>query len=150
MENLENEEPEKDLLLFDDEANVYLLETAKWGKFLAIVGYVFMGILVLFGILMIFGISRINTLGGVRFPFGFMSVIFLLTFVLYYFPITYLYRFSVKIKKGILSKNGSDVTAGFSNLKSMFKFMGIFTIVILSFYVIGLLMAIPTMMFFLR
>jgi hypothetical protein len=51
----------------------------------------------------------------------------------------------VQIKKGLKSNDITTITAGFQNLKSLFKFMAIVTIVILSIYGLILIVAIPTM-----
>ncbi len=44
-------------------------------------------------------------------------------------------------------KNSNAMTSAFRNLKSVFKFLGIFTIVILSIYVLILIIAVPAMLF---
>ncbi len=61
---------------------------------------------------------------------------------LYYFPTTYLYRFSVSIKRGIEEHNFYDVTNGFENLKSLFKFMGILLIVTMIIYAVAIMLVI--------
>jgi len=68
------------------------------------------------------------------------AVMFILIAVIYIFPILYLYRFSNAILK---EKYGSDVSnyqTGFENLKSLFKFMGIITAILLSIYALVFLM----------
>jgi hypothetical protein len=148
MENLENTVQDETSIIGNKEINGYLLETSKWGKFLAIVGYIVMGILILVAIFMMLGFSKLNSLPGVKFPLGALGFVYILVGVIYYFPVTYLYRFSVQIKQGLNSKDMNTITSGYQNLKSLFKFMGIFTIVILSLYGLILLIAIPTMIFF--
>ena len=54
------------------------------------------------------------------------------TFV--FFPCLYLYRFSVKMQSAVKAVSQENFDESLMNLKSMFKFYGIFTIVILSFY----------------
>jgi hypothetical protein len=148
MENIENNVQDETSNISKNEINGYLLETSKWGKFLAIVGYVVMGILILVAIFMMLGFSKLNNLPGVKFPIGVLGFIYIIVGVIYYFPVTYLYRFSVQIKQGLNSKDMNTITSGYQNLKSLFKFMGILTIVILSIYGLILLIAIPTMIFF--
>ena len=64
----------------------------------------------------------------------FLTVVYLLFAVLYFFPVLYLYRFSVKMEEGLRAQNGDTVELAFQNLKSLFKFMGLFMAVILGFY----------------
>ncbi len=148
MDQIEIKETETQKVILTDEINGYLTETAKWGKFLAIVGYVGMGLLLLIAMFSIVGFSAINKLSQTKFPMGFVGVIYIAFAVVYYFPVTYLYRFSIQVRDGVNTKNQDTVTTGFQNLKSLFKFLGIFTIVILSMYVLILLAAVPIMLFF--
>lgn len=143
MENIENAQPVDNQLAINDEIRGYLLETSKWGKLLAIVGYVGMGILLLIGLFFIVGLSIFSSFSGVGFPMRIMGFIYILISVLYYFPLKYLYNFSIQLKQGLNSTNQLTVTTGFENLKSLFKFMGIFTIVVLSIYALIIIIAVP-------
>jgi hypothetical protein len=146
MENLENTTPTQDALLDNREIHSYLLETAKWGNFLAIIGYVFMGLLALLALFMIFGMSQL--LEGKGFPMWIMGLVYLALAGVYWFPVTYLYRFSAQMKQAVKSRDESLYTSGFANLKSLFKFFGIFTIVMLALYGLILVIAVPMAMFF--
>lgn len=148
MENFENNVQGEHSFINSAEIINYLMETSKWGKFLAIAGYVSIGILFLVAIFMMIGLSSMSNLTGTEFPMGAFGFIYILMAALYYFPVTYLYNYSVQIKKGLKSNDITTITAGFQNLKSLFKFMAIITIVILSIYGLILLVAIPTMIFF--
>ena len=119
---------------FSSEIKSYLAETAKWGKFLAIVGFVFIGLMALFGLF--FGSFMSNFAGGELFPVSPMifTVMYLLIAALYFFPVLYLYRFSTKMQVALRLDNERDLTESFSNLKSLYKFMGIMTAVILGIY----------------
>lgn len=148
MDNLENNLQADKPLIINEEINDYLLETSKWGKFLAIVGYVGMGLMVLIGLFVMIGFSAFSQMTDMDFPMGLLGLIYLVIAVIYYFPVTYLYRFSVQIRQGLSSKEQQPVTTGFENLKSIFKFMGIFTIVILSIYALILVIAVPAALIF--
>jgi len=124
----------------------YLLETSKWSKFIAIVGFVGIGILAVIGILMLIGFSFLGNLyKGV--PMWIVGVVYIVMSVIYYFPTIYLYKFSTKIKQGLQLEGEMVLADGFLNLKKVFKFIGILTIVILSIYVLALLIAIPVFFF---
>lgn len=147
MENMENTVGSENLISCNNEIKGYLLETSKWSKFLAIVGYIGLGFIVLLGLLLMFGLSLPNAFPKGMPMFGF-GLLYILMAVLYYFPTTYLYKFAVKIKNGVNSNDESIVTDAFLNLKKTFKFIGIMMIVILSLYALILVFAVPALLFF--
>ena len=146
MENLENNLPVENSMMNNMEIKSYLMETAKWGKFLAIVGYVVMGLLVLLAIVMMFAMSVVSQFAQSKFPLWMLGLVYILLAGIYYIPVTYLYKFSVQMQKAIQMQNEGLLTSGFQNLKSLFKFKGIFTIVMLAIYVLAILIAVPMAM----
>jgi hypothetical protein len=139
---------EKDLLntslVIDDAASYHLLETAIWGKFLAIVGFVLCGLFVLLG----FGASAIfSSLGsyyGNAFSGNtvFLGVFYALFSLLYFFPCLYLYRFSVKMKLAIATSSQELLVESLSQHRRMYRFVGILTIIAMSIYALALLIII--------
>jgi len=150
MEKIDNnDQTDISVILTSDEMKSYLLEASKWGKFLAIMGYIGIGFIILVAILMTIGLSFAgNAMAGTGFPMGLVGILYLLLAVVYYFPVSYLYKFSKDIKIAILSNNTFSLTSGFGNLKSLFKFMGILTIVMISLYVLAIIIAIPAAIMF--
>lgn len=130
------EEQEKDIfeLHLDAAAQTSLREASKWGKFLAILGFIFEG---LFAILSFFAGVLTETLyrsmGGMfeyRQSGGFgVTVVYLGIVVLLFFPTLYLYQFSTRIRKAVDTSDQESMTFAFARLKSMFKFRGILAIV---------------------
>lgn len=115
----------------------FLNESAKWSKLLAIVGFVGIGLMVLFSLLFIIGISAFDQFterANSPFPMSLLGVVYLIIAAVYFFPVYYLYQFAVKTKAALHTKNTQMLTDGFENLKSHYKFLGIFTLVILSLY----------------
>ena len=143
MDTIEKNQEHESLIIIDSELKDYLLETSKWSKFLAIVGYVGLGLLILLALFVMFGFSQFSQFSHVAFPMGLIGFLYIILAVIYYFPVTYLYKFSVQIKNGLTSNDKQTVTFGFENLKSLFKFIGIFTIVILSMYALILIIVLP-------
>ena len=129
-------------LVIDWRSKEFLKETAKWTKFLAILGFVGIGLMVLGSLVMLFAPSSLMSNGD--FPFGgkiFMMLLYLAFAVLYYFPISYLYQFSENTKKAIENNDNNAIRDAFEFLKSHYKFMGILTIVVLALYAVILLFA---------
>lgn len=124
-------------LVIDWRSKEFLKETAKWTKFLAILGFVGIGLMVLGSLVMLFAPSSLMSNGD--FPFGgkiFIMLLYLAFAVLYYFPISYLYQFSENTKKAIENNDNNAIRDAFEFLKSHYKFMGILTIILLAFYAI--------------
>lgn len=122
-----------------EEIKSYLYETAKWGKFLSIVGFVLLGFMIL-GVLsfLAIGASALSGLGefaemGVA-GMGFMMIIYGLFIALYFFPTLYLYRFSTKMKMALDANDQQLISESFMNMKSVFKFWGIFVAIIIGIY----------------
>jgi hypothetical protein len=124
------------------QARNHLYEAARWGKFLAIVGFVGIGLLVLVGLVMgilfgaagsEFGAGGLGMLGG-----GFMTLLYILIAIFYFFPVLYLYRFSMRGMSAARNGSQAELEDSLANLKSMFKFLGILTVVVLCLYGLGL------------
>lgn len=128
-------------LVITDQSRAYLTEVAKWGKFLAIVGFISIAFMVVAGIIMsLFMGTAMDSLDGAG-AMGFMSGTFLSMFyivfaLIYIMPILYLYRFSNKLKLALVNDNQEVLQESIMNLKSLFKFMGVFTMIILVLYAV--------------
>lgn len=140
--NLSNEE-----LRITPEIQEFLKETAKWGKFLGIVGFVMVGIFVLLGIFMAFFMGSMMADMGEAGAFGgamggALGFVYVILGLMYLFPSLYLYRFSKKMKIALDQHDQQYLYDSFQNLKSLYKFMGIFMAVILGIYALGLVFGI--------
>lgn len=144
---MQNAITELEQLTLTSRAKGFLKETAKWCKFLSILGFIGLGLLFLssFFISTIYGSMPKAT----SMPFNLgtaMTIFYILMIVIYIFPLYYLYQFSVKLKKAVTSKDDEVLANAFEMLKSHYKFVGVFTIIILSIYIlvgiVGLLGAI--------
>ena len=119
-----------------------LLTTAKWMKFLCIIGSIGAVIMVIIGIAMI---ALGTTIGGLAGSAGstvggaFLGVLYLAMSALYIYPIIKGFQFASATKAACLSDNEAQLACGFASLSAMVKFFGILTIVILVFYVLALL-----------
>ena len=125
------------------QAQSYLTESAKWGKFLAIVGFIFCGLFVIIALFSPINLQYNNISEEysptvkvvVRF------IIFVLA-VLFFFPSYFLNRFSLKMQNAVKFVSQENFDESLMNLKSMFKFYAILYIIILSFYALIFILAI--------
>lgn len=140
---MEEDELTKSNFVLTDESESFLKETAKWGYFLSIIGFVFIGIMVLFAIFMGAFLSKLGSMGGSSMgnPIsvmgnmgGFMAVIYLIIAFIYFFPVYYLFQFSSKAKIAFKSNDNHKLNESFQFLKSHYKFMGIMALIMVSFY----------------
>jgi len=130
-------------LSIDEEARGHLLETVRWTKFIAIVGFVFLGLLLLGALGMGTGITGMSELSGLGSSLGVaMMIVYLLVALLYFFPIFYLYKYSVLIKPAIHTSNQEQFNLALSYQRKMYTFIGVLCLVILGLYAVLLVFAI--------
>lgn len=121
-----------------DAMKEHLLKAAGWSKFLAIMGFISIGLMVLGAIGLLIGGGFVKSPPQ---PFGArgMAFLYLVLAVLYFFSPLYLIRFANKVRSGILAGDTPEVTDAFKWLRQFFVFSGIIVIVALSFLLLGFL-----------
>lgn len=134
-------------LYIDEISKDNLLATIKWSKFIAIVGYVMLGLFIFLGI--IIGLTGFAFLGNATEAYGasemkgasgMMMVIYLLIGLLYFFPTYYLFKFSTLTKQALLYNNQIQFNEALDYQRKMFRFIGILLIVTLCVYGLMLLL----------
>jgi hypothetical protein len=111
----------------------YLHEAARWAKFIAIVGFVFVGLFVMVALFFVVGFSSTEIPGLGRWG-GAFGIIYLLIALLYFFPLLYLFRFAEKTKYAVERQSSVELESGIENLKANFKFVGIMLLVVIGLY----------------
>ncbi|HET6254884.1 MAG TPA: hypothetical protein VFE32_12460 [Puia sp.] len=128
-------------LTLDHESIDHLTETARWGKFLAIVGFVGCGIIVIaaffIGSLLSASLlansnmpveppvaKAISTLGGV-----FIGAVYFVFAAIYFFPCLFLYNFSVRMKAAINTNDQVKLNQSLKAQKFLFRYVGILTLI---------------------
>lgn len=135
-------------LQIDGETTSFLSETARWAKFLAIVGFVMCGFMLLGGLFANMFMSslanNLDELGSTysaynqKFTFFFYAVFGIISI----FPYLYLYRFATRMQQALNAGDQDVLNSSFANLKSSFKFVGILTIIMLAFVVLAMIFAV--------
>lgn len=119
-------------------SNWHLLqEAAKWARWLAIAGYLF-----LIGLLYL-GIRSVYTLVAVpaketaaRDLAATTSMITLLGVLFLYFPFRWLYRFGFQLKRMADQENSTSLTISLLCLRSFFRYLAIWTFLIIGVYAV--------------
>jgi len=126
-------------LQLSNAAQNFLSESARWARFLAIIGFIFCGFMAVIAFFIPAVIVNLPPYN--RMPAGFSSgvaagitILYLLLALLLFFPCLYLYKFSIKMQVSLNTVSQETFDESLKNLKSMFKFYGILTIVMLSVY----------------
>lgn len=120
-----------------------LKEASKWAKFLAILGFIGLGIMVLVALLFLLVGNMLSDTNSVS-P-HLLGFIYLVFAGIYFMPIKYLYDFSTQMSRSIMMTDQQSFSDAINSLKSHYKFIGIMTIVMLSLYLL-LIIAVVTMM----
>lgn len=134
----------------NNEIKGFLKEISKWAYFLSILGFVGIGLMVLGGIGMSL-FTGMNQFGGdTAYGLGYsagIGLFYIIFALIYFFPLLYLFKFAKNMKSALKSDNNENFKSAFLNLKSHYKFIGIFTIAIIGLYVIILIGALGTSLF---
>ncbi len=128
-------------LVINAENRQNLQSTASWGMFLAIVGFIFVSIIVVMALMMGTLLSSLGAMAGDELPFppALFSIFYFILAAIYFIPIWYLYQFSGKMKSALQNNLQSDLNSSFSNLKALYKFSGILAIIIIGIYVLAII-----------
>lgn len=129
---------ELEQLTLTSSAKEFLREIAKWCKFLSILGFIALGLMLISSFFI--GSFYNSTPQTDMMPFDLGTVvtfIYIVIALIYIFPIYYLYQFSVKMKEALASKEDAVLATAFEMLKSHYKFIGVFTVIMLSVYALA-------------
>jgi hypothetical protein len=131
-----------DGLQIDADMQADLLTASRWGNILAIIGFVITGIGALIGLIMIVGFSSMSAFGAMPGMEGIAPVmvgagiIYMAVLLLYILPLVYLRRFATSMKAAIDGDGSQSLATSFQNLGRLFKFLGIFTLVLIGVYIV--------------
>ena len=126
---------------FNAEIKTYLMETAKWARFIAIVSIAIGGLMAVFSLFITTLLSNAGGMGMMPFGPGVIIAIYLVTAALIIVPNVFLLNFSSKALTSLRSGSEAELTVAFRNLKSYYKFIGILTAIVLGLYALVLIFA---------
>ncbi|MFZ4785088.1 MAG: hypothetical protein ACOYLH_06380 [Flavobacteriales bacterium] len=108
----------------------------KWGRFLAILGFIGLGFMILGSISMFAFISNSRISGSNGMTMSGIGFLYLAIGILYFFPTLFLLRLSNAALNTGLYGNETDLEEMTLNLKKLFKFIGILTIITIGIYIL--------------
>lgn len=128
---------EKFELQLDQTAKDFLKETAKWAYFLSIVGFVGIGLMLVIAVFAGTIFASMGSAMGGAFGSSFgaaMGFVYVFIAAIYFFPVYYLFKFSVNAKKAFRENDSEALSSSLGYLKSHYKFIGVFMAAILALY----------------
>lgn len=139
-------------LRIDNESTGFLSEAARWAKFLAIIGFIMCALMLIggFSASLIMGSlpEGMEGLEGESYALyssysrKFTMVFYIVLGIISVFPYIYLFRFAARMQEALRSSDQAVLNSSFSNLKSLFKFAGVLTIIMLGFASLALVFAV--------
>lgn len=129
-------------LTIDPITKSHLLESAKWARFLAIVGmiFLFLGILIFIGVIAFIPNMTYNEFSGINsvgLKVGFSFYLILIS-AIGFFPLLFLLRYSNHMRSALQGNDQNLLNSSFQNLKILFRYLGIVTIIVLAMYALGI------------
>lgn len=133
----------------DETAKAHLLETTRWTKFLAIMGFIFTGLFIVIALAVMTMGSMFSSypgmegLGGLGAGFGVgLGFVYLIIAVIYLYPVYTLFKFSSSMKRGINTGSQDLITDAFRYQKNMYRFIGIMMIIVIAIYLLAFIVLI--------
>lgn len=136
--------PTEDILI-SNEGDRLLYNISKWTKFLSILGFIVLGMMALFVISAGVLISGMNeyAINMDMYPYTpgtfswFYAVIYLIALAVYFIPVYYLYKFSVKTRQTLSDRSSFTLTEALNFLNKHYVFIGVLTIIGIIFFIIS-------------
>lgn len=144
MENIEDAtlaEQQEPKLVVTEAMRSYFYDMAKWANFLAVVGFVFTGFVIIGAFTVGSTIGSNPEMAKMLGALGSMGSLAFTAFCLVYafaifYPSILLFKYSTKAKIGILYGEQTSLEEAFSKLKSLFKYWGVIVIIFIVLYVL--------------
>ncbi|MNU20748.1 hypothetical protein D3C71_89990 [compost metagenome] len=125
----------------NENSKAYLGQTVRWTNFLAILGFISIGLMLFFSLLIILGggimmnrLSEVSSFGTIGYTL--FGILYLGISILYFFPVFYLYKFGRLMKSGLLTDNELQITEAFRYQRNMYRFMGIMALIVIGIYIL--------------
>ncbi len=126
-------------LQIDTEVRKNLRVTARWAIFLAIISFIFYGLIlaVIIGLITL-GPSYVGPI-NIEAATIKVLIIYLVIIVISMIPFVAMFRFSRSTKAALTSDNQRSLVKAMKNMKIIFQFYGIMMVIIIAMYVIAII-----------
>jgi uncharacterized membrane protein YjgN (DUF898 family) len=139
---------DKNKIEIERETLSHLDTTRKWAMFLAIIGFIFLGLIIIIGLIAGTFLTAFNSgEKSLCIPESLMFIQLLLLIVIYFFPVLFLFRFSKHTSHAIQNFDKLELHKALKNLKYYFAYLGVLIIIVFSIYIVVLIIAGSSMAF---
>jgi hypothetical protein len=109
--------------------------TRRWTMFLAVIGFIFLGLFIVFGLITGIFLSVFKTgETGIGLPESLLFLLFFFLVAVYFFPGIFLFRFSKHAANAVHTIDKQEFQKAFRSLKLYFVFVGLLIILDLLIY----------------
>jgi hypothetical protein len=112
----------------------HMLDIARWTKFLAIVAVIGMAFMVLGAISIIIMAAKLGE------QMVFVGIFYILLIAIYFYPVKKAFDLASHMKNSALMTDSGELEFGLGDLRSILRYLGILTIIILAFYGLALIL----------
>jgi hypothetical protein len=124
--------------------------TRKWSIFIAVLGFMFLGLMLVIGLIAGTFLSAFNSgESGPGLPESYLLVSYFIIGIVFFFPNLFLFRFSKHTAHAVQNLNKLELYKAFRYLKLYFIYFGVLLIIVLSLYIMALILS-GTSLTFLR
>lgn len=147
METTDTLEQQLPNLQITENAKSYLKTTSTWSAFFAVICFIAIGFMILSGITTLVSGSFLSSFNefsylGMGHIFSsisiFIGIFYIVLGIIIIFPALYLYRYSKSITNALKENNSLSLEKAMQNMKSFWRFLGIFTIISISLSIISI------------
>ena len=114
----------------------------KWTMFLAVSGFIFLGLIITLGLItgtFLTAFSNSDKMPGI--PDALVYASFIAVTLIIFFPILFLFRFSKHTSKAVSTLDRKEMHIAIKYLKRYFIYTGVLLIVVISVYIASLILA---------
>ncbi len=114
----------------------------KWTMFLAVSGFIFLGLIITLGLItgtFLTAFSNSDKMPGI--PDALVYAAFITVTLIIFFPILFLFRFSKHTAKAVSTHDRKEMHIAIKYLKRYFIYIGVLLIVIISAYIASIILA---------
>ena len=123
-------------MVINESMKADLLTSAKWAKFLCIIGCIGVAFMVLISVVFLAIGNRFPSPSPFGMMRGVLSSAYLITAAIMIYPLIKGFQFANGTKAACLTDNEYELARGFAGLRDLFRFMGILAIVCIVIYVL--------------
>ena len=119
-----------------------LNKTRKWAMFLAIIGFIFLGLIIVMGLAAGTFFKTFNSVNAEKgIPGYLMYLPVIAVTIIYFFPVLFLFRFSKHSALAITNYDNLEFHKAIKNLKFYFAYLGVLIIIVFVIYFSVLIIA---------